>query len=407
MTSTAGRILLAAVLGGGFLAIPAPVPAAAADAPGCTADRVTLIDEESRPLRRLNAEALASRASGRGVVVAVVDSGVDPANVHLRGDAVLPGKSFVGGQPDGRVDSEGHGTAIAGIIAARAVDGSGVMGLAPAARILPVRVFVGSGDAVAPANRPRVDRIAQGIRWAATRADIINVSISAPADDPALREAVRFAQSKGALVVASVGNRTEQAVQTDAGAKPLPDGERFPAAYKDVLGVTAVNYGEVGVAYDSVGGPHVDVAAPGVGVLTAFRGAGDCIYATTKSSTSWATGYVSAAAALLREVYPKESAVALAQRLIATAAEAPTGVRSADQGWGLVKPVAAIDLVLDTVPRTAPASGLSIEPAVASTFDPRAEAREGTAWWVVFGAAGLALILLLGGVAGARRGRRA
>lgn len=366
----------------------------------CVKGSGQLINTPSRPLARLGAQNLSSRARGTGVVVAVIDSGVDAANPHLIG-RVLQGRSFVDGVPNARADVYGHGTAVAAIIAAQPLPQSMLVGLAPAAKILPVRVFVDAAADTPVARRPRADRIAQGIRWAATRADVINVSMSAKDDDPALKTAVEFAQRQGALVVASVGNRSNQGIQVDTTAEPRPDGVRYPAGYADVVGVTAVNYGDEGAEYDSVGGEHVDIAAPGVDVLTAFFG-GDCVLNSSKSSTSFATAYVSAVAVLLRETYPNDTPAQIANRLMATAAEAPTGVRTNAQGWGLVKPLAALTTVLDPDAkpgvRSRPAPAHTAVLQLAGSGDLRADSREAAGWWVAAGGAGLALVLLVGGL---------
>ncbi|MGQ0631851.1 MAG: S8 family serine peptidase [Sporichthyaceae bacterium] len=419
---TFGRWLLALSIVGSAEVGALAVPATAAEV--CTRDKPQLIATPSVPLMKLGAEALRRRnATGRDVTVAVVDSGVDRRNRHL-GNVVRAGKSFIPGDAGkGLTDDYGHGTAIAGIISAQRVTGSALLGLAPGARILPVRVFVGAGENVAPANRPRVDRIAAGIRWAATRADVINVSMSAPQGSPALAQAVAFAQDKGAVVVASVGNRTNQGTQTDTSV--LPDGPRFPAAYPGVLGVTAANLGEQGVTYDSVGGKHVDVAAPGSRVLSTFRDADDCLLAAALSSTSFATGYASAAVALLREAYPDESPDTLIMRLTATASGALAGGRNDAQGFGLIRPLDALTVTLAPAAAPKAAQGAASKApkqtqattqsaavtdgprlvVAAVAVDPRADAREATAWWVALGAAGIALVTVLSGLA-TRKGRR-
>lgn len=416
------RVAVAAgalVVAGGLALAPAGA-AEAPPAPVSCADpnRPPLIDADSRARQILGGEALSGRATGKGVTVAVVDSGVDVRNVHLRGKAVLPGKSFIPADTSkGRIDAHGHGTAIAGIIAARPVKDSGVVGLAPAARILPVRVFVGPvGGAVTPANGPRVDRIAAGIDWAAANgADVINVSMSAPSPDAALVAAVEKAQKKGALVVASVGNSTDQGLRTDGTeARAIADGKRYPAALPGVLGVTAAVLGD-GVADDAVAGPHVDVAAPGSNVLTAYYDRGDCVLAADKTSTSFATGYASAAAAVLVEAYPKNGPERIAYRLMSTAADALAGSRTDEAGWGLIKPLAALDAtvpsgVLPPIGRAA-ATSTGTGPQAPSdralltataAVDPTEDAREASVWWVAAGVTGLALALLFGMLAGGR-----
>ena len=155
-----------------------------------------------------------------------------------------------GERADGLSDTTGHGTAIAGQIAAQPVDGSGVVGLAPDARLLSVRVFRSNQQQDKDKGfGPTSQRIADGIHWAADNgADIINVSISQETDSPDLRAAVEHASAVGALVVASGGNRA-----SDPDAK---DGARYPAGYEQVLGVSAADAS--GRANDaSIHGPQV------------------------------------------------------------------------------------------------------------------------------------------------------
>ena len=270
-----------------------------------------------------------------GVVVAVVDTGVDASNTHL-GDAVLAGTDLLDAG-DGRTDSSGHGTAVAGQIAARPVPGSGVVGMAPDSLILPVRVYQdGSPEAVRAGRGPDATRTAEGIRWAADHgAVIVVVPQSTPSDVEALRSAVDYATAAGALVVASAGNAN---AQEDATAV------RFPAGYPSVLSVTAVDAN--GMPSDAVvHGTHVEVAAPGAGVLTTFMGSGDCMLAGATPTTSYATGYVGAAAALVAAAYPQESPADWEYRILATALRPTPSVRSTTLGWGLLAPYDALNLV--------------------------------------------------------------
>jgi subtilisin family serine protease len=408
----AAGLALGLLLASGLLPGLVASPAGAAAAAGCDPATPVLIDVPSAALQQVDPATANARATGKGVVVAVVDSGVDQGNPHLR-DAVLPGKSFVTGDKDplGWTDGYGHGTAVAGIIAARSVPKSALVGLAPEAKILPVRVYVATqaGPQVTAADLPRLDRIAAGIRWAAEQgADIINVSISAPKPDAALAAAVVFAQQKGALVVASGGNRVDQGATTST--EQLPDGPRYPAALDGVLGVTAADgHGQIGT--DSVHGSHIDLAGPGSSVLAPFFG-GDCVLAADVPSTSFATGFVSAAAALLADRYPDEPAADLVRRLEQTATLAATGARTDAVGWGLIRPAAALALVLaqpqqSAVTAAAPAAvtsvdGVSLVTSEVAAEDPRQDSKDAAVLWLVAGAAGVGLFLVFGVIA---RGR--
>lgn len=369
---------------------PAVADAVTAAATRCEPDEVRYVDAEPQALARLGIHEAWRTATGEGVVVAVVDSGVDPGNAHLT-DALLPGADLVGleGDPRGWTDPAGHGTAVAGQIAARPVEGSGVVGLAPDALVLPVRVYYADDDRAAEAGvAPRTDRIAAGIRWAAENgADVINVSMSSPVDDPELAAAVRVAAERGALVVASAGNRNT--------TEDTSDSPRYPAAYDGVLGVAAVD-GSDAVTADSIHGPHVDVAAPGTDVLTTFHAAGDCRLAGGEASTSYATAYVSAAAALVAQAHPEETPAQWAHRLQVTAARAAVDRRDDWAGWGVVRPTAALSFV-DDGSAPGPASPVHDRPEadevpvddlpLGAHEDLTAGARTSASWWVLAGAA--------------------
>ena len=369
-----------------------PVPSAAEQ---CEEGRTQYVTDTPPALLRLAGPRARTLATGAGITVAVVDSGVDDRNAHLRG-AVLDGRTFVGGSPTR--DARLHGTAIAGIVAARELEErSGVEGLAPDARILPVKVVP---DEQGADEGPDTDAavLAEGIRWAAAQgAQVVNVSLSTGTDDPALRAAVREATRSGSLVVASAGTRRSE----DEPASGL----RYPAAYPDVLGVAAVDADDR-VAPTSVAGEHVDLAAPGVEVLTTFGAWGDC-YLADDGSTSYATAYVSAAAALVAQRFPREGPAGWAHRLEVTAARQRRDARDDRVGWGVVQPVEALTAVLDPGLAGPLLPGASPEPSAAPVVrrvdlpvvaDPRAADRRAVVWVAVGGTAvlvGLALVRLV------------
>jgi type VII secretion-associated serine protease mycosin len=297
-------------------------------------------------------------STGAGVTVAVVDSGVDADHPQLQGK-VLPGADFflVGDLP-GNFDCVSHGTAAASIIAASPAQGVGFRGVAPDARILPVRVtdreLTDSGNAT-PIN-PGI--VAAGIRYAAdSGAQVINLSLSGYGDFPDIRDAVAYAQSRDVLLVAAVGNRADQ------GAEPS-----FPASYDGVLGVGSINIEGVRAEGSQVG-PYVDLVAPGQDVVGAARAAGHNYWA----GTSFAAPFVSGVAALVRAAYPDLTAPEVAERLVATADPAPGGKSSREYGAGIVDPYRAVtEEMTDREPLAVP--GISPKPP-----DP-AQLRE-AAWW--------------------------
>lgn len=224
-------------------------------------------------LARLDVDSVRELGTGRGVVVAVVDTGVDGSHPELQ-HAVLPGIDLVG-DGDGRTDPNGHGTHVAGIIAA-AVDGSGTEGLAPDVKILPVRVLdrEGSGDDAV---------IAQGILWAVRNgAQVINLSLGGTDRDPLLADAVERAVTGGVIVVAAAGNTGESG------------DVMYPAAHPTVLAVGATGPDDR-TAIFSTRGDYVDIAAPGSMILSTFPGS----QYRYESGTSMAAPFVSAAAAVL------------------------------------------------------------------------------------------------------------
>ena len=272
---------------------------------------------------------------GKGVTVAVLDTGVDARHPDLKGN-VRAGKDMIGfGAQRGDRAWARHGTAMAGIIAGHGhgVGGAdGVVGIAPEATILPVRVILEDGDPQRKRARDtRGGSLADGIRWAADHgADVINLSLgddSASAHPEASEDAaVQYALKKGAVVVASAGNGGEKG-----------DHVSYPAAYPGVIAVTAVDrYGQrAGFStrrwYASVSGPGVDVILIDPDQHY-YKGWG----------TSAASAFVSGAVALIRAAHPNLSPAQIKRLLEETAEGPPASGRDDARGYGLVNPAAAI-----------------------------------------------------------------
>ncbi|RAO03825.1 Minor extracellular protease Epr [Micromonospora saelicesensis] len=279
------------------------------------------------PQQRYDPARLAPLATGAGVTVAVVDSGVDRVHPQLAG-RVLAGADLLDPGGDGGRDCAGHGTGVASIIVAAPRSDVAFRGLAPGARILPVRVSEQQVVQGRESGRTvSADEFARAIRWAVDHdADVVNLSVVLYADDPEVRSAVRYAVDRDVVLVAAAGN-------LHGSGDPRP----FPAGYDGVLGVGAIG-ADGGRATFSQTGPYVDLVAPGSEVLTAAPGAGH----HRVEGTSYAAPFVAATAALLREYRPELTAAQVAERIIATADPAPGAGRGGAYGAGVLNPYRAV-----------------------------------------------------------------
>ncbi|MDQ0726916.1 S8 family serine peptidase [Microbacterium sp. W4I20] len=406
---------LVAVLGTAGATLPLDAPVAAVSGPSvdagqqCTPGERVFVSGGSYLVDRLGLEQAWGLSRGRGVTVAVVDSGVEAGNAHLR-DALVAGASTFG---DGRARADddlfGHGTAVAGLIAARPVEGSGVVGIAPEAKIMPVRAFESAPEDGQSSNDvvgPSAGSVAAGIRWAADHgAQIINVSLSDDNSAGLYTDAVNYAHARGSLVIASAGNRN-----TADSNRPDP-AHFYPGELPGALAVAGVLKDGTWNADSSYAGEHVDIAAPGQSMPSAYISGGDCVFNGDSASSSYATAVVSGAAALVAARYPDESPDQWAFRLTQSAMRVAPAEPSDTVGWGEVRPAAALALVDDgTLPGPQSPAYEPVEPepdpprtiSVAPDADPLDPARE-IVGWGVGAAATISVVVLLVARGRARR----
>ncbi|MFF4161305.1 S8 family serine peptidase [Streptomyces sp. NPDC001678] len=273
-------------------------------------------------LDAMHADEMWSTSTGADVTVAVIDSGVDATRSDLRGQ-VLTGKDFSGRSGDPGADTDGHGTRMALFIAGTG-KGEGAFGLAPGAKILPLRVGGVQNF------KEQEAAITSAIRYAAdSEAKVINISMAGPEQFSGEVDAINYALSKGKLVFAGVGNTGDK-------GNPV----QYPAATRGVVGVAAVDRQIKAVPW-SQRGPQVALAAPGADMVapctdgTSGLCAGD--------GTSDATALTSASAALLWSAHPDWTANQVLRVLINTAGGPKSGEKRSDSiGYGVVRPRIAL-----------------------------------------------------------------
>jgi type VII secretion-associated serine protease mycosin len=266
---------------------------------------------------------------GRGVTVAVLDSGVQ-ANLPELSGVVLPGTDATGGGGDGRTDTEsgevaGHGTAMANLIAAQGGN-SGFVGVAPEVKILPVVVN-------------SVNTTTDGIKYAVDHgAKVINISRAAPTGQCPTdqQEAVAYAIKRDVVVVAGAGNDGHSSNPSNS-----------PANCAGVLAIGGVDF-RFNPFVKTQRQPYVAAAAPATQVGSVLK---DGEFHTSEGGTSSATALTSAAVALVRSKFPDMSAREVVQRIIASARDVGPQGRDNQTGYGLIRPSRAL---AGSVPKNSP-----------------------------------------------------
>lgn len=339
----------------------------------CSTPSNDVVREVPWTQRRLAPERAWELTRGAGVIVGVVDTGVDAAVPQLKGK-VLPGVDIVNGS--GRADNDcyGHGTFVAGLIAADPQPWTGVAGIAPGVKILPIRQANDTNDGSA-------DGLARSIVAAVNAgARVVNISASSFFPSRQLEAAVRYATARDVLLVAAASNEAQQGNPT-----------AYPAAYPEVVAVGAVDSDGKRSQFSEVG-DFLDLVAPGTDVVSLSRaGRGHVM----DSGTSYATPFVTAVAALVRARYPHLSAAQVKRRLELTADHPSRPMPDREVGWGVVNPYQALAAVLpdEAGPSPVAAEAAPIPPIRQPRPDTRA-ADTSTAYAAVgaLGAGGVALL---------------
>ncbi|MFF8230780.1 type VII secretion-associated serine protease mycosin [Streptomyces caelestis] len=409
MPHTPSFLRTATTVAAATLLTTAPVvlapPAAAADLP--YSDQCSFPNGKypGRPwsLQRVLLDELWSQSKGKGMRVAVIDTGVDVTNPQLTNAVdVKSGRNFLPkslkdddgnpierGKENGTTDTVGHGTKVAGIIAARPAKGTGFVGLAPEATIIPIQQndAEGNGD---------VDSLTDAIRYAIQAgADVINISqdTSKPVKSTSgLALAINQALARKIVVVASAGN-------DGLGGNVK---ETYPASYKGVLAVAASDRNNERASF-SQSGEFVGVAAPGVDMISTVPKGGHC----SDNGTSFSAPYVAGLAALIKAKHPDWTARQIVAQIEQTAERTVAG-HDRLVGWGVVDPVRALTQDEHPIESPNPQAGLgkpeAPTPAKFQIGETAEERNARLATYVTVGA--VVLVAALGGTAVALRDAR-
>ncbi|GGS24893.1 type VII secretion-associated serine protease [Streptomyces aureoverticillatus] len=399
-------LVVAAVLAPTAAATPAAAEPSSPDQ--CTFPSKTTYTGRPWALQRVLLDELWRQSTGKGVRVAVIDTGVDVKNPQLKpavdaadGGNFLPrnlkddnGDKLDRGKANGTTDTVGHGTRVAGIIAARPARGTGFVGLAPGATIIPIKQNDAEGHGT-------TETLARAIDHAVDKgAGVINISqdtANAVKPAPQLQQAVNRALAKRRVIVASAGN-------DGLGGNVKPT---YPASYEGVLAVAASDRNNERAPF-SQSGDFVDVAAPGVDMISTVPGGGHC----SDNGTSFAAPYVAGLAALIKAKHPSWTPRQITAQIQQTAERSIPG-HDRLVGWGVVDPVRA--LTEDDHPIERPTShegvvrGKAPSPAELHLGETAEERTARLSTYVAVGA--LVVVVGLGGVGvtlrDARRRRRA
>ncbi|MBE9029360.1 peptidase S8 [filamentous cyanobacterium LEGE 11480] len=289
-------------------------------------------------LHKVKLESARAISTGKNVTVAIIDTGI--AKVPDLDDLkFVRGYDFINDETNAS-DDQGHGTHIAGTIAQMTNNGYGAAGIAPDAKLMPLKVVTVGGSATAA-------DIAEAVRLAADRAaDVINLSLSGSGYSKLMQQSIDYAYRKGAVIVAAAGNSNQSAVT-------------YPARYHHVLSVSATDITGKRASYSNFGA-GVNFAAPG-GVVTSEKPTGGIIQNTfdLKSKeaffapyqgSSFAAAHVSGAAALIKSIKPLDPAQI--EQVLAQTSQKPNSDPLNEYGVGQINITAALNLVqTNQIPR--------------------------------------------------------
>jgi type VII secretion-associated serine protease mycosin len=337
-------------------------------------------------LLRFGLNRLPRGLNGGGVIVAVLDSGVQPNHPALASQMTTTGHDFLEAtdRTHGLEDCRGHGTAVASLIAGNGR--AGFRGIAPSADIMSLRVNENEGQSDKEGRPTSDQKIADAIDWAIQHhADVINISFAYLGDeaDPdrhtAIVNAIKRAVDNNVVIVAAVGN--------DKDAK-----NSFPANQPGVLGVGAIQ--PDGTHWpDSTKGSFVDVSAPGFSVIAASIGKNSPYQPF--QGTSFAAPIVAGTVALLKQQHPDWKTADFIRQITATADRSPGGRSSWEYGAGVLDPVrATTDQFAVGAAYQAPAGEVTAEdPALAAARQAASE-RRAKAMWLALGVLAVSIIVL-------------
>ncbi|MCL4860957.1 MAG: S8 family peptidase [Caldilineaceae bacterium] len=270
------------------------------------------------------------------IIIAVIDTGISHDHPEFAG-RILPGYDFVNGD-DGPEDDHGHGTHVAGIVAAAVNNNEGVVGVCGFCKILPVKVLTDQKEGSAQG-------IAEGLRYAADHgAQVAVLSLGKNIGSRLVIDAIEYARERNVFIVAAAGNENS--------AVPF-----YPAAYPGVFAVSATTRTDQRYSHSNYGS-YIDVAAPGDDIFSTYPDLNNQFGGyLSMSGTSMAAPFVAGLAGLLLAQNPERTPDDLAHLITSTAIDLGLPGRDPIYGYGRIDPVAALLAEAETPPATALFSG--------------------------------------------------